>query len=88
MFAVLLFSKRKTCHGRVHVSAIPLLQISRSYLETCTMARIHVEHVHDAHMTEKGQMINLHSQTGSNGDIHPFRNLLVLVYCYIIYLPV
>ena len=39
-----------------------LLQNSRSYSETCIMARIHVEYVHEAHDFENGQMINLQSQ--------------------------
>ena len=30
-----------------------LLQISRSYLETCIMAGIHIEQVHEAHVTLK-----------------------------------
>ena len=48
-----------------------LLQISKPCSKTCTMARIQGMHMHEVHMTENGQMINIQSQTGSSGDIHP-----------------
>ena len=48
--------------------AIPLTYF-KVKIEDCIMARIHVEHVHEAHMTEDGQLINLRAKTGSSGGI-------------------
>ena len=36
-----------------------LLQISRSCSETCTLERIQIELVQEAHMTENSQMVNV-----------------------------